>query len=60
MNILKIGDKAPPFEGLAENGETISLSDFRGSKLILYFYPKDMTPGCTAQACNQQRIMIFF
>lgn len=52
MNILKIGDKAPPFEGLAENGETISLSDFRGSKLILYFYPKDMTPGCTAQACN--------
>jgi len=49
---LKVGDKAIDFEGVAENGEIIRLSDYKGSKLILYFYPKDMTPGCTAQACN--------
>lgn len=52
MEILKVGDKAIPFEGLAENGEIIRLSDYVGSKLVLYFYPKDMTPGCTAQACD--------
>lgn len=52
MKNLKVGDKAIDFEGLAENGEMIKLSDFKGSKLVLYFYPKDMTPGCTAQACD--------
>lgn len=49
---LKIGDKAPQFTGVVQNGEEIKLSDFLGSKLILYFYPKDNTPGCINQACN--------
>jgi peroxiredoxin Q/BCP len=49
---LTIGDKAPAFKGLDQNGNTIPLSDFKGSKLILYFYPKDNTPGCNAEACN--------
>lgn len=49
---LQIGDKAPDVLGLNQNGEEIKLSDFRGKKLVLYFYPKDNTPGCTAQACN--------
>lgn len=49
---LKEGDKAPAFSGKDENGETISLSDFAGKRVILFFYPKDMTPGCTAEACN--------
>lgn len=49
---LKKGDKAPYFEGVNQEGQTISLSDFKGKKLILYFYPKDNTPGCTAEACN--------
>jgi peroxiredoxin Q/BCP len=52
MSHLKKGDKAPDFTGVNEKGETISLSDFKGRKLILYFYPKDDTPGCTAEACN--------
>ena len=52
MTHLKEGDKAPAFEGLNQNEETVRLSDFLGKKVILYFYPKDMTPGCTAQACN--------
>jgi peroxiredoxin Q/BCP len=52
VNNLKVGDKAIDFEGLSESGEKIRLSDYKGSKLILYFYPKDMTPGCTAQACD--------
>lgn len=52
MKILKVGEKAPFFKGVIENGESISLDDFKGSKLVLYFYPKDMTPGCTAQACD--------
>ena len=43
---------APDFEGVIENGETVSLSDYKGKKLILFFYPKDGTPGCTAEACN--------
>lgn len=46
------GDKAPDFKGINQNGETISLEGFKGKKLILYFYPKDDTPGCTAEACN--------
>ncbi len=52
MANLKAGDKAPFFEGLNQNGENISLNDFKGKKLILYFYPKDNTPGCTAESCN--------
>jgi thioredoxin-dependent peroxiredoxin len=46
------GAKAPLFKGKNQEGETISLSDFKGKKVILYFYPKDDTPGCTAEACN--------
>jgi peroxiredoxin Q/BCP len=49
---LKVGDKAPDFKGKDENGNTISLKDFKGKKLVLYFYPKDDTPGCTAESCN--------
>ncbi len=49
---LSIGDPAPHFSGLNQNGNKISLSDYKGRKLVLYFYPKDDTPGCTAQACN--------
>jgi peroxiredoxin Q/BCP len=49
---LQTGDKAPLFEGKDQNGNEITLSDFKGKKLVLYFYPKDDTPGCTAQACN--------
>jgi peroxiredoxin Q/BCP len=44
--------KAPGFEGLDQKGNTIKLSDFNGKKVVLYFYPKDNTPGCTAEACN--------
>ena len=49
---LNIGDKAPIFEGLNQNGDSVKLSNFLGNKVILYFYPRDNTPGCTAQACN--------
>ena len=49
---LKIGDKAPAIEAVDQNGRRISLDNFAGSKVILYFYPKDDTPGCTAEACN--------
>ena len=49
---MNIGDKAPEILGRDENGREIKLSDFAGKKLVLYFYPKDMTSGCTAQACN--------
>ncbi len=49
---LNKGDKAPAFSGKDQNGNTVSLSDFAGKKLVLYFYPKDDTPGCTAEACN--------
>jgi len=49
---LKIGDKAPDFKSKNENGNEITLSGFMGKKLALYFYPKDDTSGCTAQACN--------
>tara|TARA_B100000073_G_C23540061_1_gene495699 strand:- start:158 stop:613 length:456 start_codon:yes stop_codon:yes gene_type:complete len=52
MTHLKIGDDAPEINSIDENGEKITLSQFKGKKVILYFYPKDMTPGCTAQACN--------
>ncbi len=49
---LNEGDQAPDFSGLNENGEPVSLSDFKGKKLILFFYPKADTPGCTAEACS--------
>jgi peroxiredoxin Q/BCP len=49
---LEVGQKAPEFEAKIETGETIKLSDYLGKKVVLYFYPKDATPGCTAQACN--------
>lgn len=50
--MLKIGDKAPELLGRDENGNELRLSDFAGKKLVLYFYPKDATPGCTSEACN--------
>jgi len=49
---LKAGDKAPQFEGKDQNGNTINLADLKGKKVVLYFYPRDNTPGCTAEACN--------
>jgi peroxiredoxin Q/BCP len=52
MNSLKEGDSAPNFSGIDQNGNQLKLSDFSGKKLILYFYPKDDTPGCTKEACN--------
>ena len=52
MTNLKVGDKAPDFNTTLEDGSSVSLSDYRGKKLILYFYPKDDTPGCTKEACN--------
>ncbi|EGK8084459.1 thioredoxin-dependent thiol peroxidase [Campylobacter lari] len=52
MKELQIGDKAPVFELLNQDEVKISLSDFLGKKIILYFYPKDNTPGCTTQACE--------
>jgi peroxiredoxin Q/BCP len=52
MTNLKTGDKAPDFKGVDQNEKEVSLSDFKGKKVILYFYPKDNTPGCTAEACN--------
>jgi peroxiredoxin Q/BCP len=52
MSQLKEGLKAPGFEGTDQNGREVKLSDFAGKKVILYFYPKDNTPGCTAEACN--------
>lgn len=50
--ILKAGDKAPELNVNDQNGKIVKLSDYKGKKLILYFYPKDDTPGCTAEACN--------
>lgn len=49
---LKVGDTAPDFAVNDQNGEPVKLSDFKGKKVVLYFYPKDNTPGCTAEACN--------
>jgi len=49
--MLEIGEMAPKFTLIADNGETVSLSDFRSKKVVLYFYPKANTPGCTKQAC---------
>lgn len=52
MTLLKEGDKAPFFKGINQEGKEISLDDYKGKKLILYFYPKDNTSGCTAEACS--------
>ncbi len=52
MSLLAVGDKAPDFRTLDQNGETVSLKDLRGRKVVLYFYPKDDTPGCTKEACS--------
>ncbi len=51
---MKIGDKAPEVLGIDANGREIKLSDYAGRKVVLYFYPKDNTPGCTAQACSMR------
>ena len=50
--MLQAGDIAPDFKGVNQEGENIALNDFRGKRVILYFYPKDDTPGCTAEACS--------
>lgn len=52
MTTLKAGDPAPDFTATLDTGETVSLQDFAGQKLVLFFYPKDDTPGCTAEACS--------
>ena len=49
---MNIGDKAPEVLGVDENGNEVRLSDYKGKKVVLYFYPKDNTPGCTTEACN--------
>ena len=49
---IKAGDTAPDFTTTAQDGKAVSLRDFRGKKVVLYFYPNDMTPGCTAEACS--------
>lgn len=52
MKQLEVGDIAPDFKGIDHNGQIVRLADFRGNKLILFFYPKANTPGCTAEACS--------
>lgn len=52
MATLKTGEKAPDFKSVDQDGKKVSLSDFKGKKLVLYFYPKDNTPGCTDEACS--------
>ncbi|MES2592012.1 MAG: thioredoxin-dependent thiol peroxidase [Bacteroidota bacterium] len=52
MTHLKLGDKAPDFKGKDQDSNSVSLKDFKGKKLIIYFYPKDDTPTCTVEACN--------
>ncbi len=52
MAFLQQGDKAPAFKGINQHGEPVKLTDYKGKKLVLYFYPKDSTPGCTAEACD--------
>ncbi|RJE86040.1 thioredoxin-dependent thiol peroxidase [Paenibacillus sp. 1011MAR3C5] len=50
--VVKVGERVPDFTLHASNGKDISLSDYKGKKLVIYFYPKDMTPGCTAESCD--------
>ncbi len=57
MTTLQTGDKAPQFEGTDQNGNTIRLKDYLGKKVVLFFYPKASTPGCTAEACDLQHNM---
>jgi peroxiredoxin Q/BCP len=52
MPLLEVGDKAPDFSTVDQDGERVSLKDLRGRKVVLYFYPKDDTPGCTKEACS--------
>ncbi|MBO0323350.1 thioredoxin-dependent thiol peroxidase [Muricauda sp. CAU 1633] len=52
MNMLKIGDKVPEFSAKDQDGNTINLSDYKGKKLVVFFYPRANTPGCTLEACN--------
>ena len=52
MTHLKVGDRSPNFEAPDQDGNTIKLSDYKGKKLVVFFYPKASTPGCTAEACN--------
>jgi peroxiredoxin Q/BCP len=52
MTTLKPGDPAPDFKGVTTDGRPVALADYRGRKLVLYFYPRDDTPGCTKQACS--------
>ena len=52
MSTLQVGDSAPAFTAVTDSGATVSLSDYRGKRVVLYFYPKDDTPGCTTQACG--------
>lgn len=50
--MLEIGKKAPAFKGVTDDGKTVSLKDLKGKKVVLYFYPRDNTPGCTTEACD--------
>jgi thioredoxin-dependent peroxiredoxin len=52
MALLEVGDKAPAFQTTNQDGDAVSLRDFKGRKVVLYFYPKDDTPGCTKEACS--------
>ena len=52
MNMLKVGDKVPDFSAKDQDGNTINLTDYQGKKLVVFFYPRANTPGCTAEACN--------
>lgn len=52
MSALQVGDVAPDFTAVTDSGATVSLGDYRGKRVVLYFYPKDDTPGCTTQACG--------
>jgi len=58
--MLRVGDEAPDFETKDDEGKSFKLSEYRGKKLVLYFYPKDFTPGCTAEACSiRDSYMVF-
>lgn len=60
MSLLSVGEKAPDFSVFDQNGKRISLQDFQGKKVVLYFYPKDNTPGCTKEACAfKDKISLF-
>ena len=52
MNTLKVGDKVPNFKSTDQDGNTIQFNDYQGKKLVMFFYPKASTPGCTVEACN--------